>query len=124
MIKLAEIPLFSGEGFRGKGPLGLEEKVASEAPQVFNQFFSTFIGIITVVSFISFVILLITGAVAVMTAGGDKQKMETARSKITTAVIGLVIVISAIFIIDLVGSLFGVENVLNPGSFIEGLGLN
>ena len=119
---LADIPLSPGGGFKGKGPLGLEGRDASQAPDVFNKFFSMFIGVITIVSFISFIILFISGAVALMTAGGDKQKLETARSRITTAIIGLVIVISAMFIIDLVGSLFGIDDILNPGSFIEKLG--
>ena len=56
-----------------------------------------------------------------MTAGGDKQKLETARSKITTAMIGLVIVIAAVFIIDFVGSLFGIDNILNPGELLDKL---
>ena len=123
MSKLSEIKLFSGEGLRGKGPLGLEgvTDATTAAPQTFNKFFSSFIGIITILSFFSFLILLITGAVSFMTAGGDKQKLETARSKITTAIIGLVIVIAAVFIIDFIAGLFGIDNILNPGQLLQDL---
>lgn len=49
------------------------------------------------------------GAIGWLTAGGDKQQVSTARDRITTAAIGLVLVIAAYAITGVVGSLFGLD---------------
>ena len=69
----------------------------------------------TIIAIIWFAFVLITGAIGMMGAGGDKQAMESARKRITSGLIGLVVVIAAIFILDLVGTLFGIPNILNLG---------
>lgn len=106
---------------RGFGPLGLETGGAEEAPSLFNQLLSVVIGVLTIVASIWFIFLFITGAISYMSAGGDKGKIETATKKMTTGLIGLAIVIAAIFIINFVGWAFGLEFILNPASFVEGL---
>ena len=118
MIKLAQIPLSPPDGFRGLGALGLEGKSATDAGGVFNQFISSIIGIMTIVAFIWFVFLFIGGAYSIMNAGGDKAQLESARKKLITGIVGLVIVIAAIFIIDLIGNIIGIPDILNPGALI------
>lgn len=73
---------------------------------------STIIGVMTAIAFIWFTILLFMGALQYLTSGGDPKGIEGATAKIRTALIGLVIVISAIFFIQLIGGIFGIE-VLN-----------
>jgi hypothetical protein len=108
-----------GEPLRGIGPLGLEEATdASIAPSIFNKFISGVIGIMTVIAIIWLVFLLITGAYGFMTAGGDKAQLETARKRIFTGIVGFVIVIAAVFIVDLIGKLFGIDNILNPAELL------
>ncbi len=119
MNKLADIQLAPPGGFKGFGPLGLEGKNVTDAPGIFNQFMSATIGIITVIAFIWFVFLLITGALGLMTAGGDKAQVESARKKITSGVIGLVVVIAALFLVDLFGTLLGIPDILNPALLLE-----
>ncbi|OGM55860.1 hypothetical protein A3F62_05595 [Candidatus Woesebacteria bacterium RIFCSPHIGHO2_12_FULL_44_11] len=100
-------------GFRGIGPLGLEGKAeGSWGLRVFNSTISTAIGVMTVVAIIWFTFQLITGAIAIIGASGDKAKMENAKGKITSALIGLVIVIASVFLIDLIGNLIGIPNIL------------
>ncbi len=115
---LAQINLAPEGGFKGFGPLGLEKGTASDAPLVFNRFLTTIIGIMTVVAFIWFTIQLFIGAIALISSGGDKTKVAEARNKITTALIGVVIVIAAIFLIEVVGRVLGVEWILNPAVLI------
>ena len=67
------------------------------------------IGVMTVVAIIWFLFTLITGAISIIGSGGDKQALESARKKITTGVIGLVVVIASIFILDLIGTIFGID---------------
>jgi uncharacterized membrane protein len=120
MNKLAiEIPL--GDPLKGFGILGLEQGDAQGAPGVFNAFMSTIIGLLTIIASIWFIFLFITGAIGYMTAGGDKGKIESSSKKMVNGIIGLFIVIAAIFIINLVGYIFGLQFILDPGAFIEAL---
>jgi len=103
----------------GIGPLGLEGRGAAQSTTIFNVFLSSVIGLMTIVAAIWFTFLLITGAISIITSGGDKAKLTEAKGKIATAIIGLVVVIAAIFIIQLVGTLLGFDLILNPGEFIQ-----
>lgn len=103
---LAAIQLAPDTGFTGFGPLGNPTGTGINA---FANFISMTIGVMTIVAFIWFVFVFITGAISIIGAGGDKQAMETAKKKITTGLIGVVVVIAAIFIIDLVGTIFGIK---------------
>jgi hypothetical protein len=85
-----------------------------------NNTISATIGFITAVAGIWFLYLLITGAIGVMTAGGNKGQIEEARSKIFTAIIGLIIVVAAIFIVELLGTFLGFD-IKNPAQIISGL---
>jgi len=109
MRQLAQIRLAPEGGFRGFGALGLEGRDPSEAPLIFNQFIRSTIGLLTIVAFIWFLFLLIFGAIGVLTSGGDKAKVSDAKSRITTGLIGLVIIIAAVFIADLIGTILGID---------------
>ena len=113
---MAQNPVDLGPPFRGFGPLGLEGK--EDAPTVFASFISTIIGFLTIAAIIYFLIALFSGALAIITSGGDKGKLEAAKSRITSGLVGLVIVIAAIFIIDLIGILFGFP-ILNIAELIK-----
>ena len=108
-----------GEPLRGIGPLGLEGASTVQAPSIFNKFISGIIGIMTVIAIIWFVFLLIGGAYGFMTAGGDKAQLETARKRIFTGIVGFVLVIAAVFIVDLIGKLIGIDNILNPAELLN-----
>ncbi|MBU0998106.1 hypothetical protein KJ570_01035 [Patescibacteria group bacterium] len=108
-----------GEPLKGIGKLGLEGEDAANAPILFNNIISMAIGIITIVAFIWFLFKLITGAIAIMSAGSDKQALENAKSSITMGIIGLIITVSAIFLADLIGNILGIENLLNPASLLD-----
>lgn len=53
--------------------------------------------------------MLIIGGLRWILSAGDKAQLEGARSQITQALIGLVIVFCSFAIIKLVGSFFGIE---------------
>lgn len=114
----ADIPL--GPGFSGFGPLG---NPGNDAPSLFNRFITSAVGVMSVIAFVWFIFLLLSGAYGLMGAGGDKEKLETARKKITSGIIGIVFIIAALFIIDLVGFLLGVPNILNPAELIKNIGV-
>jgi hypothetical protein len=55
------------------------------------------------------------GGIKWITSRGDKVAVESARRHIVAAVIGLVVVISAFFILQVVFRILGVQNPLNNG---------
>lgn len=117
MKLLADIQLGPFTGF---GPLGTNLTGEGQGIARFSSFISSVIGLMTIIAIIWFVFVFITGAISMITAGGDKAALETARKKISSGLIGLVVVIAAVFIFDLVGTLIGIPNILNlPALFIQ-----
>lgn len=102
-----EIPLGELKGF---GPLG---NPVDSGVNTFTKFISSTIGLMTIIAIIWFVFVLITGAISWIGAGGDKAAVESARKRIANGLIGLVVIIAAIFIVDLVGNLIGIPDILN-----------
>jgi hypothetical protein len=117
MNNLADIKLAPVGGFKGFGPLGLEG--GESAPAVFTKFISSTVGLLTIIAIIWFVILMIMGAIGIMSSGGDKASLETAKKRITTGIIGFVIVIAAIFIVQVIGRLLGIPSLLDLPVLLE-----
>lgn len=92
----------------GFGPLGNPQD--SGIPE-FTKFISTAVGLMTIIAAIWFVFVFMTGAIGIISAGSDKQALEGARKKITTGIIGLVVVVVAIFAIDLISNILGFGDV-------------
>lgn len=54
-------------------------------------------------------IFFIWGGIMWVTSGGDKQKVTAARSRLTYAIVGLVIAFLAFFIVNVIGYVFKVN---------------
>lgn len=54
-------------------------------------------------------VFLLWGGISWITSGGDKAGIETARKRITFALIGLVVAFLGFFIINFIGTFFGVK---------------
>lgn len=67
------------------------------------------ITIILVFAGVIFFFMLVYGGIRWIMSGGDKANTEGARSTVTAALIGLVIVFSAWAIGQLIGTLFGID---------------
>ena len=91
----------------------------ADAESKFAGIISSAIGLITIVAFLFFIFSLISGAIGIITAGGDKGKLEDARGSITTGAIGLVVVVAGMFIVDLIARILGIPNILNIGEMID-----
>lgn len=112
-----------GDSIRGLGKLGFETGPASAAPDVFSTLLSTAIGLLTTVAAIWFMFVFISGAISIIGSGGEKGKYEAAQKKITTGLVGLVTVIAAIFIVDFVGWIIGVD-LINIAGLIDLIKVN
>lgn len=84
----------------------------SSAGATFSRFevlISMVIGMLTVVGGVYFIFQIITGAVQWISSGSDKDGVQRAQRKFTNAIIGLIILIFAYNLIDLVGKLLGYD---------------
>jgi len=99
----------------GEGPLSSGENALG----TFARFISSTIGLLTIIAVIWFVFVLITGAIGMIGAGGDKAALESSRKRITSGLIGMVVVVAGIFIVDLVGRILGIPDILNIQKLFE-----
>lgn len=74
---------------------------------VFGNLISTLLGAVIIIAFLLSLIYFIQGALSWITAGGDKQQLEGARGKITSGIIGLVVVGSVWGVMLIVSSILG-----------------
>lgn len=82
---------------------------AAEAGKSTQNVLNTIITLIFVVGMLGTLLYTLWGAVEWITSGGDKEKVGNARKKITTALIGLVVMAMAFVIVTLVGKLIGID---------------
>jgi len=72
------------------------------------------ISIILIVAALAFFFMLVFGGIQWLVSGGDKAATESARGRITAALIGLIIVFAAWAIIVLVQTFLGITLVGGP----------
>jgi len=73
----------------------------------------------TFIAFIWFIFILILGAIGIMTAGGDKQALESSRKQIVNGFIGLTIVFASLFIVSFISKVLGIDDLFNIGEIIN-----
>ena len=78
-------------------------------------FISTIIGFLTVIGGLMFLIYVLLGALNWITSGGDKGKVEAARSQITSAIVGLIIVLLSQAFVGIASGVLGLD-ILNPAA--------
>lgn len=85
------------------------------------RFISTFLGFLTTLAGLMFLIYFIFAGLSWITSGGDKGKVENARSQMTQAALGLTVVIAGYGIAGIVGGVLGI-NILNPIQVLQQIG--
>lgn len=73
----------------------------------FGDMFSSILNVVMLIAAILVFAFLIFGGIQWITSGGDKNKAEEARNKITAAIIGLIIVAASYAVINLVVQFLG-----------------
>lgn len=89
------------------GPITGTKGMASN----FGGFLSSLLTIIMAIAALAVFIYLIWGGIEWITSGGDKGKTETARNKITAAVIGLIVLAGAYAILTIVLRFLGFDSI-------------
>lgn len=67
---------------------------------------------VTLIGIVGFV-MMIFAAFRMMISGGDSKGMDSARKTMTYAVIGLVVALSAYFIVNIISQFTGIDTLLN-----------
>lgn len=75
----------------------------------FGTIISSLLNLVMIIAAILVFLYLIMGGIEWITSGGDKGKTESARNKITAAIIGLIILAASYAILQLALSLLGFE---------------
>ena len=77
--------------------------------EFFSKFISSLIGLGLLIGSLIFFLYLVLGAIQWISSGGDKTALEGARSKITNAIIGLIILLSVFALLKLIETFFGIN---------------
>lgn len=108
------VPLGEGQ-IKGLGPIA--DIVDTSGEGVTAQFtaqLSNIIGFLTLLGGLFFVIYFIIAGFEWLQSGGDQGKADKARTRMTNAAIGLLIMVLATALVGIVGGVFGLD-LLNPG---------
>ena len=82
---------------------------ANSGGTALGHLISNLVGALFIAGFLLTFMELLLGGVSWITAGGDKQKLETARDKITNSIMGLIVVGATYAIMSLVARFFGLN---------------
>ena len=82
----------------------------------FGSVVSQIINILVIVAVVISIFILLWGGIKWIMSGGDKAKVESARSTIIAGIVGLVLVFLAYFIISVVAKIFNIDitNIVIP----------
>ncbi len=78
--------------------------------QDLGKLISTGVSVVIILSGILVFVYLVWGGIEWLTSGGDKGKTESARNRITAALVGLAIIASSWALVRIIAYFFGVES--------------
>lgn len=95
--------------------------VGASSPQAgFSALLVTGINIFLIIGGISALVFLLWGALDWVTSGGEEEKLQKARQKITNAIIGSILMLAALTIWTLVtGSILGIVDIADRGIIFD-----
>lgn len=77
--------------------------------QFFGELLPRMVGLGFLVGVLIFFFVMIAGAIGWITSGGDKAAIESARGRITSAIIGLLILFALFALIGAIENFFGIN---------------
>lgn len=82
---------------------------AMDGQGFFENLIPNIVGLLFVFGALAFFFMFVWGAVTWILSGGDKAHVESAKGRITSALIGIVLLLSSFAIIGLIEAFFGVN---------------
>lgn len=79
--------------------------------------FSNVVSVLLTLSGVAALFFIIFSGIKFITSGGDPKQVEGARKTLTYAIIGLIVIFLAYFIVNTVATLTGAHCIFNPLKF-------
>ncbi len=111
----AKLDVDLGGWFTGSDP-GKSNTVATTLG---SNLLSTIIGVMTIIGVIYFLFQIVIAGYGMLSSEGDKKKIEDSRTRITQGLLGVVIIIMAVTLVSLVGTILGVPNILDLNAILS-----
>jgi len=80
-----------------------------EGITIINLFLSNIISLLLIVGVVVALFFVIMGAIQWITAGDDKEKLNSARGKVVSAIVGLIVLFLVFAIMKIIGTFLGIE---------------
>ena len=93
---------------QGTGTVGFEKPAEAKITDI-GKLISTGISVVIIVSGILVFVFLVWGGIEWLTSGGDKGKVENARNRIVSALVGLAIIAASWALVRIIAYFFGVD---------------
>lgn len=90
-------------------PPALGSGTTAQGGTIIGNLVTNIVGLLFIFAFLLTLLYLIMGGIQWITGGGDKAQLESARNKITNAIVGLIIVAASYAIMTLVGQFLGIN---------------
>ncbi|GMR03399.1 MAG: hypothetical protein BMS9Abin21_238 [Thermodesulfovibrionia bacterium] len=87
---------------------GIANQASTSFPTI-SKLVTSAVNLLFVLAVVIFFFMLVLGGIRWITSGGDKGQTESAKGQITSAIVGLVIVLGTYAIIRLIETFFGVK---------------
>ncbi len=91
-----------------KGPLNIPG--AGPNPTI-GAILSTAVPLVMAFAGLGLLLMLISAGYTFLTSAGDAKKMQQGKQQLTNAIVGFFIVFAAYWIVQLVGTIFGLESI-------------
>ena len=75
----------------------------------FQELVPNLVGLAFVVGVLIFFFVMATGAIGWITSGGDKATLESARGKITNALVGIIVLFALFALLGVIEDFFGIN---------------
>lgn len=105
----------SGSGGNSAPGVGKINSGSLGVPTEIDDIIGGIIQLVYAVAGLVFFFMFLFGGIRYLTAGGDEKAATAARATLTQAVIGLVIIVSAFLITQLVFTIFGISGFIDFG---------
>jgi len=93
---------------QGAGTVGFEKPAEAKITDI-GKLISSGISLVIIISGLLVFIFLVWGGIEWLTSGGDKGKVEAARNRIVSALVGLAIIAAAWALVRIIAYFFGVD---------------
>jgi len=96
-------------GLPGGQTITAPASIPSGGIDIVSKIFSNGLTLMIILCIVLALIFMVLAGIQWITSGGDKNKLQAARAKLTWAIGGLIVALAAFFIVSMIGYFFKVN---------------